>query len=74
MATIEVGKFHCGTDFPGWLNDHHPTMEEGEKSKKVCFTGSSKGCIYIGVKNCGSFYIYNIIRPPGCSMRYCGSG
>ena len=55
MATIEVGEFHCGTDFPGWLNDHHPTMEEGEKSKKVCFTGSSKGCIYIGVKNCGSF-------------------
>ena len=71
MATTKVDRSHCGTTYPGWLNGVHPTVEEGEESREVCFT--RKSCIYIRVKNCGSFYIYYILKPPGCKMRYCGS-
>ena len=48
MATTKVDRFHCGTAFPGWLNDAHPTLEEGKASRKVCF--SDGRYIFIDVK------------------------
>nr|XP_058951787.1 fibrillin-1-like [Pocillopora verrucosa] len=41
----------CGTTFPGWLSGDHPTVEDGEVSRTVCFTGRSYECCY---------YSYNI--------------
>ena len=71
MATTTVDRYHCGTALPGWLHDDHPTVEEGKARRRVFFSDGS--IIFIEVKNCGSFYIYNILKPPGCKMRYCGS-
>ena len=71
MATTTVDRYHCGTALPGWLHGAHPTVEEGKARRKVVFSDGS--FIFIEVKNCGSFYIYNILKPPGCEMRYCGS-
>ena len=71
MATKSVNRYHCGTAFPGWLDDAHPRLEEGKASRKVSFSDGKY--IFIDVKNCGSFYIYNILKPPGCERRYCGS-
>ena len=71
MATTRVTRHHCGTAFPGWLEGAHPSLEEGKASRMVSFSDNKN--IFIDVKNCGSFYIYNILTPPGCSRRYCGS-
>ena len=76
MPTTRVPAFRCGTDWPGWLDGAHPTVEDGEVGSKVCFTDRPTGCrsyIAISVKNCGSYFIYNLQTPPLCPSRYCGT-
>ena len=75
MPTERVPAFRCGTDWSGWLDGAHPTVEDGEVKRMVCFSDRSSGCKYgikIDVKNCGSYFIYNIISP-SCDSRYCGT-
>ena len=77
MPTTRVHKDKCGTIFPGWLNGVHPTVEEGEVVREVCFSAFSPDCCYdrenIKVKNCSSYYVYELDATPGCDMRYCGT-
>ena len=75
MPTTRVPAFRCGTDWSGWLDGAHPTMEDGEVENTVCFSDRSTGCKYtrdIFVKNCGSYFIYKL-RPTACNARYCGT-
>ncbi|XP_032234755.1 uromodulin [Nematostella vectensis] len=65
----------CNTDATGWVSGMHPTVEEGIVTRKVCYHWSTKCCNWsndIRILNCGSYYIYELIRPPVCSLRYCG--
>lgn len=76
MPTKRVPAYRCGTVWPGWLVGANPTVEDGEVSRKVCFSDRDSGCRgtnVITVKNCGSYYIYKLIRPPACYMRYCAT-
>ena len=76
MPTTRVPAYRCGTDFSGWLDDAHPTVEDGEVQKKVCFSNRGQGCRYtkkIFVKNCSSYFMYKFFSPPGCPSRYCGT-
>ena len=76
MPTTRVPAYRCGTDWSGWLDDAHPTVEDAEVSKKVCFSDRSTGCRYtthISVKNCGSYFIYKLREPPGSLSRYCSA-
>ncbi|CAH3141728.1 unnamed protein product [Pocillopora meandrina] len=76
MPTTRVPAYKCGTNWSGWLDGSHPTVEDGEVPRKVCFSGRSTGCRYstnIFVKNCGSNFIYELKRPPGCALRYCST-
>ena len=76
MPTTRVPAYRCGTGLPGWLDGAHPTVEDGEVFRKVCFTRHSDSCLYtknIFVKNCGSYFIYSLIKPPGCDLRYCSA-
>ena len=75
MPTTRVSAFRCGTAHSGWLEGAHPTVEDGEVQRKVCFSGRSTGCKYhkgISVKNCESYFIYKLY-PPTCFSRYCGT-
>ena len=79
MPTTRVSALRCGTDWSGWLNGAHPTLEDGEVQMKVCFSNRPSRlpiCKYsttIFVKNCGSYFIYKLHHPPGCDSRYCGT-
>ena len=76
MPTTRVPAYRCGTDFSGWLNGAHPTVEDGEVQRNVCFSHRSTGCKYstaIFVKTCGSYYIYKLFKPVSCFTRYCGT-
>ncbi|XP_074637697.1 uncharacterized protein LOC141896321 isoform X3 [Acropora palmata] len=73
----------CGADGPGWLVGRHPSVSEGVARRRVCFAGSrgwfyrSSCCrwsTYISVRNCGTFFVYKLRRPPTCNLRYCGDG
>ena len=76
MPTTRVPAFRCGTDWSGWLAGSHPTMEDGEVLRMVCFSDRPTGCkstIKISVQNCGSFYIYKFAPSSFCNSRYCGT-
>ena len=69
--------YHCGTKYPGWLNGSHPTVAEGEVTRKVCYTDYSH-CWWrsniIKVKNCSSYYVYELQRTTYWRpSRYCGN-
>ena len=76
MPTKRVLAFRCGTYFSGWLDGAHPSVEDGEVSRMICFSDRVHGCkdrIQISVKNCGSYFIYKFPPPPRCDSRYCGT-
>ena len=76
MPTTRVPAYRCGTDWSGWLDDAHPTVEDGTFQKKVCFSDRSSGCKFsnkIFVKKCGSYFIYKLHHAPTCNSRYCGT-
>ena len=76
MPTTRVPAYRCGTDWSGWLMNAHPTVEDGEVQRTVCFSDRPSGCKYstkIFVKNCGSNYIYELKNPIICNLRYCGT-
>ena len=79
MPTERVEPYHCGTDWSGWLEGAHPAVEDGEVQKKVCFSNRQSlkpTCRYsaeIYVKNCGSYYIYKLVKLANCNSRYCAT-
>ena len=79
MPTTRVPAFRCGTDWSGWLMTAHPSVEDGKVHGEVCFSARSadSNCVKkrsIFVKNCGLYYIYELLAPNACPMRFCGTG
>ena len=76
MVTTCPNLNSCDTSFPVWLKEDHPTVAEGEVTRKVCVRKFGVCCGYlkrIKVKNCGSYYIYKLTGSlDGCKARYCG--
>ena len=73
-----VLRFRCGTKHPGWLNGTHPTIADGVVTRTVCFSWTKNCCSrrnIIKVRNCSSYYAYELQRPPSLSwcLRYCGN-
>lgn len=75
MSTTCVAGIKCVTTFPGWLKASHTTVLEGVIEGYVCFQkfeDCEAECPFkIKVKNCTSYNLYNLYRPPGCLWRYC---
>ena len=44
LPTTHVPAYRCGTDWSGWLKGAHPTVEDGEVPRTVCFSDRSTGC------------------------------
>ena len=75
----------CNTYATGWLNGGLPNIDKGQVTRQVCFYGSKRrkprenNCcewaINVQVRNCGSYYVYNLTTTPGdeCNLRYCGN-
>ena len=66
IPTTRVPAYRCGTDWSGWLDGAHPTVEYGEFSRTVCFSDRATGCKYsstISVKNCESFTSTKFLSP-----------
>ena len=76
MADKCVLSYRCGTWHPGWLSGAHPTVDEGVVARKVCYTVNDNCCTWsnnITVKNCSSYYVYELQKPPFPYLRYCGN-
>ena len=71
-----VLRYRCGTSHPGWLKLSHPTVAEGVMARTVCFSHYRGCCEYktiIKVKNCSSYYVYQLPRTPASNFGYCGN-
>ncbi|XP_078061051.1 uncharacterized protein LOC144486894 [Mustelus asterias] len=69
-----VAPRHCSTYHPGWLQGSHPTLEQGEVNRTVCLTNQSSQCKLereIKIKNCSSYFVYELKPTPGCDAAYC---
>ena len=76
MPTQCVPDNRCGAVFSGWLKGGHPTLADGEVSSMVCFTRGGDCCkkaSKIHVKDCGSYFIYQLQQVPACDLRYCST-
>ena len=76
MPTTRVPAYRCGADWSGWLHGSHPTVEDGKVQRTVCFSDRLSGCkdtINIFVKNCGSYFIYELLKSYKCNSRFCGT-
>lgn len=74
MPTSCVPKSMCNTDAPGWLSGNHPTLQEGIVTRTACFHWSTNCCnwkVIINVRNCGEFFVYKLVKPNVCTLRYC---
>ncbi|XP_032218989.1 uromodulin [Nematostella vectensis] len=69
-----IAKNYCDTDAPGWLAGGHPTIQQGVVWRKVCFHWLNDCClwsIYIRVRNCGPYFVYQLRPTSKCDLRYC---
>ena len=69
-----VVPYKCGTYVTGYLNGTHPSTVGELKDVNVCFNWVGNSCYrnnIIQVANCGDFYLYNLVTPPVCYLRYC---
>ena len=67
----------CGTHATSWLTNGHPSVADGRVSKRICFSYGGSCCYSatknIYVRNCGNYYVYELVPIGGCSYRYCGT-
>ncbi|CAF1285697.1 unnamed protein product [Adineta ricciae] len=64
--------YRCNTHAPGWYTGSLPGAG-GTVSGTVCYNWSGNTCNWsnsIMVTNCISFYVYRLITPPVCNLRY----
>ncbi|XP_078061348.1 pancreatic secretory granule membrane major glycoprotein GP2-like [Mustelus asterias] len=64
----------CSTEYPGWLQGSHPTLEQREGSGTVCFNWDGNLCSWkreIKIKNCDGYFVYELKPTPGCEAAYC---
>ncbi|XP_051865234.1 uncharacterized protein LOC127566795 [Pristis pectinata] len=60
-----VPRYHCSGKRPGWLNGPHPSVEEGEVTRTICFREYEYACRRnqeTRVKNCGNYFVY-LLKP-----------
>eukprot|EP00058_Branchiostoma_floridae_P001924 XP_002587412.1 hypothetical protein BRAFLDRAFT_100307 [Branchiostoma floridae] len=59
----------CGTDFPMWMREQHPSLADGEVSRQGCvYHSSSSPCRWdttIQVRACsGGYFVYKLPKVP----------
>ncbi|XP_043533706.1 pancreatic secretory granule membrane major glycoprotein GP2-like [Chiloscyllium plagiosum] len=74
IPEIVIPLSNCSSWSTGWLNGRHPTVLEGEVTRTVCFNWFEDCCYKtqeIKIKNCSSFFVYELKPAPFCPAVYC---
>ena len=76
MVTTCPPEERCDARFPAWLSGEHPSVAEDKVQRQVCIHRFGDCCEtshFIQVKNCRSYFIYNLGYLGVCDTRYCGT-
>ena len=74
MSTKRPLDRRCATHAPGYLVGGHPAVQDGTVMRQVCFGWRNNSCmkdVWIRVRNCGRFYVYELATLQSCKLRYC---
>lgn len=65
----------CGTGYSIWLNGTYPVDGETANVTACASDFNHENCCYksydIQIKNCSTFYVYNLVPVIGCPQSYC---
>jgi hypothetical protein len=73
ISTSVVPIYQCGTQATGHYTGVMPAVG-ATTTGTVCYYWSSNTCNWsnsISVTNCNGYYVYALIAPPVCNLRYC---
>ena len=73
IVSSAPSSYRCGTDASGWYTGPMPASATTVNGT-VCYVWLSSNCHWsntILITNCGSFYVYGLVDPPNCNLRYC---
>ncbi|XP_060678492.1 mucin-5AC-like isoform X2 [Hemiscyllium ocellatum] len=73
MPEVAVPPRHCSTRGTAWLQGSHPTVADGEVTRRVCINWDKNPCYWvheIKIKNCSSYFVYELKALPQCAA-YC---
>ncbi|XP_060678497.1 uncharacterized protein LOC132809107 isoform X2 [Hemiscyllium ocellatum] len=73
MPEVAVPPRHCSTHGTAWLQGSHPTVADGEVTRRVCINWDKNQCYWvheIKIKNCSSYFVYELKALPHCAA-YC---
>ena len=76
VPRTDTNSLICHAHAVSWLNGAHPSVVDGNVTRTVCFSWAGNCCWHrkdIEVINCSFFYIYKLVSPTTCSVRYCGT-
>ena len=74
MPETVVPDHQCGTSLTSWIKGSYPPGIGKVGSAKVCFHWGEDDCQWpteIRIRNCGSYFLYELPDTPICSLRYC---
>jgi hypothetical protein len=73
ISTSVVAKSHCSTHATGYYTGVMPSVGV-TITGTVCYNWEENICNWnnsISVTNCNGYYVYALIAPPTCHLRYC---
>ncbi|CAF1298784.1 unnamed protein product, partial [Adineta steineri] len=73
LANYYTSIYRCNTDAPGWYTGSLPAVGS-TVTGTVCYYWASNSCNWsnsVSVTNCNGYYVYDLIRPTVCNLRYC---
>lgn len=74
MASSAPPIYRCATSATGWYTGTLPTPVGSTSTGVVCFSWTSSICDFhstISVTYCNGFYVYLLVAPSQCALRYC---
>ncbi len=76
LANCPVEAPYCSTNAPGWYSGIYPSTAGDTTNGTVCYARPTPAttCTYsnsISVTNCNGYYVFALIAPPVCNLRYC---
>ncbi|XP_052101114.1 von Willebrand factor D and EGF domain-containing protein-like isoform X2 [Mytilus californianus] len=61
IPTYPPGAFHCGTNYPVWMNGTFPIVSDGNLTVAACLQTENSTCetsFNVQIRNCGNYFIY----------------
>ncbi|CAF0758658.1 unnamed protein product [Adineta ricciae] len=74
LVNYTVPIHQCGTHATGWFNGAFPSETGTISSGTTCYHWGNNICNWsngVTVTKCSDFYVFFLVAPPVCSLRYC---